>query len=276
MRQRSDEAMPDSWDFYFTRVNDKPASIFGNFGLKDEVPRESLPWLLVVTIHMKSPREDGSFTAEEGDVFWKIEDAIVPAVTERLGAELVGRITTDGRREFYFYSAEQFGFEQAVGQAMVPFGYEFDTDTREDRGWSFYFDVVYPTAWDLHTMSNRQVLKALTDRGDDLSEPRGIHHWIYFESADDREGFAKAAGKIGFLARELKSDKSGEARPWGIHAYRVDSVRPNDIDAVCYELFTLAEQHHGDYDGWETQVVKPGQKPTYDAPTGARSSAEQR
>jgi hypothetical protein len=39
---------------------------------------------------------------------------------------------------------------------------------------------------------------------------------------------------------------------------RFQSVKPAELDDAVIELFRLAKQCCGDYDGWETQVIPGG------------------
>jgi hypothetical protein len=242
--------MPERWDFYLTNINHKPASIFGNFGLAGEVPREAAPWLLQVYVQMKSPRADGLSSPEEADDLWMLEDALVPAVTQHLRAELVGRVTTDGRRDFFFYAPDHEGLDVAVSQALVPLGYQAESDARRDPGWSFYFDVLYPTPWDWHAIRNRGVLENLKKHGDELSTPRRLHHWIYFRTPDHRATFARAARQRGFGTCALEPQKKDAGFAFGLQVHRIDPVDANAVQAVCHELFTLAAEHEGDYEVW--------------------------
>ncbi|MFM8188295.1 MAG: DUF695 domain-containing protein [Pirellula sp.] len=98
--------MSDQWDFYFANVNDKLASLFLDVGIRDRVPDPSRPWLLWVWVTFQSPRDDGLSDAGESKALADIEDAITETITSSLDGVFVGRITTDGRREFYSYATE--------------------------------------------------------------------------------------------------------------------------------------------------------------------------
>jgi len=157
--------MPEQWDFYMTRIGEKPASVFGNFGLPGEAPKKDKPTLLQIYVHMKSPRDDGLSSKEEADDLWKLEDALVPVIQEQLAAELVARVTTDGRRDFFFYAPGDQLLDVTVAAALVPLDYSFDTDTRPDPDWRFYFDVIYPSEVDWNVMLNRCVAECANSNG---------------------------------------------------------------------------------------------------------------
>ena len=56
------------------------------------------------------------------------------------------------------------------------------------------------------------------------------------------------------MNRDRQSDKPNDPRPFGLHLHRVDAVTPDAIDNVCHELFVLAMEHNGEYDGWEASA----------------------
>ena len=115
-------------------------------------------------------------------------------------------------------------------------------------------EFLYPSKWQWQSIRNRYVIESLTKHGDDLSKSRRVFHWLYFSAEADWEQCAAAARAKGFSTIRLeKSDQPDEARPWGLELHRIDSVSPADIDAVGYEMVTLAQDHSGEYEGWEAQ-----------------------
>lgn len=65
-------------------------------------------------------RPDGLSSREEFEILGSIED--------------ISRITTCGRREFYYYGLKPEAFENAVEDAMEAFPqYEFDLETQADQ-----------------------------------------------------------------------------------------------------------------------------------------------
>jgi hypothetical protein len=125
--------MTDNWKPYLCNVNGKLASILVNLGLRDSVPISSKPWLLWVWVYFQSPRPDGLSDGKEAPTLYKIEDALKPRLDQACQALLSGRITTEGRREFYFYGDTKAGFRKAVADALTGFdGYKFDLGEQED------------------------------------------------------------------------------------------------------------------------------------------------
>jgi uncharacterized protein (TIGR01619 family) len=246
--------MTDNWKSYICRVNESLASIFVNLALRDEVPMLSKQWLLWVWVYFRSPRPDGLSDSREAPTLFKIEDALTAHVPRTCRALLSGRITTEGRREFYFYGETKDGFPDAVSTALAGFeGYRFDTGEQEDSLWEQYLNVLYPSPEDLERIKNRDLLEVLVDEGDVLTAAREVQHWVYFRSEQTRAAFRETAIKAGF---RILSESSVEGDlPFEISVARTQPVEQDLIDATVIELLRLAQRFEGEYDGWETPVV---------------------
>jgi len=246
--------MVETWDSYFCNVNDVLASIFLNLELRKIAPDRKKPNLLWVWIYMKSPREDGLSSKDEFDTLSAIEDQLTKVMTHRFDAVFCGRITTDGRREFYYYAPRSEQLEHAVDETLTEFkGYEFDCGSKQDTDWTQYLDVLYPSEENRQRMENRRVLDVLEQKGDTLDRPRDVWHWIYFRTDADREQFLAAVNPLEYRLQS-KTDSKDKECPKGICIVRFQSVKSHEIDDAVIELFRLAKTHRGDYDGWETQV----------------------
>ncbi len=246
--------MTDNWKPYLCNVNSKLASILVNLGLRAAVPITSKPWLLWVWVYFRSPRADGLSDGKEVPTLYKIEDALTLCVSRECRAILTGRITTDCRREFYFYGETKHGFRKAVVEALTGFeGYKFDLGDKQDPPWDQYLNVLYPSPDDLQRIANMDLLDELVKRGDVLTVPRKVQHWMSFRSEQSRALFREAATGGGYeIVGETDSD--GEF-PYGISATRTQSIEKNLIDQTVIELLRLCLTFNGDYEGWEPPVV---------------------
>jgi hypothetical protein len=247
--------MPDGWNFYLCRVNDVLASIALDLGLRKQVPDVSKPELLWIWVYFKSPRPDGLSSSSEFDSLIAIEKQITETLEQKFHAILSGRITTDGRREFYYYAGHSDEFEPAVAEALGHFpGYEFDCGTKSDPGWNQYLNVLYPSDEDRQRIENRSVLEVLEREGDPLKGPRDISHWIYFRTIGDRDAFWDAIRPLEYRL-ESQPDNPEGAFPFGLCIVRFQSVKQDAVDEAVIELFRRAKEFHGDYDGWEAEVI---------------------
>lgn len=250
--------MADTWDFYFSNVNGELASLFIDLGLAEVAPDRHRPWLLWAWVYMNLPREDGLSSAEEAPLLDDLEESLMEAVEESTGAELVGRITTSGRREFYFYGPSIEGFEDAIGRVMSDRPeYRFDTGLENDPEWNHYVRVLYPSPHDIQCIKNRRVIEVLQEHGDALDKPRTLSHWACFPSEAARQQFAAAAVGLGYrVVNQGEVEKTANGQRFGVTFERSDSVDWASINEVTIELYELADSCGGDYDGWESPVQK--------------------
>ena len=248
--------MSDHWDFYFSNVNDRPASLFVDLGIRESVPDPERPWLLWAWVYFQQPREDGLSSSEEAETLSDIEDALNESVENGVDGVLSGRITTDGRREFYYYGPSFAGFEDAVARGMQQFpAYRWEAGSQQDPEWNQYLELLYPGPHDWQCMQNRQVLEQLQRHGDSLEKARVVSHWAYFPDAASRDQFIAAIQPLGYsITSQEVLDDEDRPLPYSVGCERVDAVDWGSINQVTIELFDLANAHGGDYDGWETSV----------------------
>jgi hypothetical protein len=193
------EAQKNEWDFYFSNVNDVLSSLMVNLSAIRRTPDPAKSWLLWVWVHLLDARHDGLSSETEAPMLFKIEDRLSEALSAACGAELLGRITGDRRREFYFYAATPDGFDNAVKSAKANFaGYRVEWGKQPDPEWRQYRNVLYPAPGQLRDIQNRRVLDRLLEMGDDHAIARMVDHTIYFRPAAARAAYASKAVKLGF------------------------------------------------------------------------------
>jgi hypothetical protein len=259
--------LSDEWDFYFGRVNGAVSSIFVDLGIRLDVPMEKRPWLLWVFVPLQSPTPEGLSSNSEGAQLHEIGETLDAHISAACGAQLVGRITGAGRREFYFYGEEPGPLDEAVTHAMKTFGeYQSECGSSLEPEWDQYVNLLYPSDTNLQRMFNRRVLETLAERGDVHETPRQVDHWLEFP--DDA---ARAACRDTLVAIEFKvegefpSEEDDDELPCTLVVSRVDSVDSHTINGITLELARLAQEHGGRYDGWESPVVaapEDGDSPT--------------
>lgn len=247
------------WDFYFSNVNGALSSIMVDLGANRRAPVPGKPWLLWVWVQMRFPRDDGLSSDQEAPKLYEIEDLLTGSLSES-GGELLGRITGDHRREFYFYSSSSEGIDSATKKVRQAFPeYVFECGTHHDPDWHQYRDVLYPSYVDMQRIQNRRVVDELEKRGDDHSIPRPVDHAIYFRTPRDRNAFALAAAGAGFTVGSVSEHDIDQAdRRFFLNLVRTHTVMLEDIDRVVLQLLELAKQYNADYDGWGCEVQTAG------------------
>jgi uncharacterized protein (TIGR01619 family) len=309
------EPNEENWNFYACELDSKFTVITLGMHLAGEGPKESHPHLLMMRIPLTDP--EGLPDKEEADALNSLEDALLPELERQLDAVYVGRLTTAGRRELFFYAPSAEGWPDAVEEAFSDFPqYEPEFAEQRDPDWDFYFGFLYPEPRQVQQMLNRDVLENLAKAGDDPDKPRPVDHTIEFPTEEARSAFLKVAVERGFIETEEdqedcgdgcghdhghshhhehdashehahehghshehghaeaggeghaeaggEEDEGGEEgdeepeMPFRLTITRDETTDPENIDAVVDELFVLAEEHGGRYDGWGALVMPKG------------------
>ena len=154
---RSEFGLSSDWDSYLCRLGSDLASIYLDLGIAVQAPMGTHPFVAMLSVTMLSPAENGMSTDEEFDALIALEDHL----TERLhgdGTIYIGRITTGGRRIFYFYCGEVEAFALDAKAAMEGHAnYSYEAGNRADPDWSTYFDFLYPKPDDYRRIRNRRL-----------------------------------------------------------------------------------------------------------------------
>lgn len=246
--------MSDDWDFYLCHVEDTTASQFVDLGIHDEAPLPGLEEMAYLRLQLREPRDDGLADRGEFERLTEIEDALAAAVADDAKIAYVGRSTANGCRDFFFYCADAQATQSCLSGAMVPFsGYEFETGAHADPQWSAYFEFLYPSPREFQMILNGRVLASLEEYGDQFDIEREVCHWIFFPSSEDRSRFMGAAVERGYQVIEQDDEGEGD-RKFTLKVARTHAVDFGTINDVVLELFDLAEECNGEYDGWETPV----------------------
>jgi hypothetical protein len=245
------------WDFYQCNVNGVPASIYVDLALKAFAPDSRRSTILCVWVYLLHPNpENGLSTQLEFEALSGIEDALTDTLKNNFSASYAGRITNAGRREFYFYSTSSDGLEDKVQTALQTFPeYKFEAWSQPDPEWNQYLSLLYPNKNNLRWIMDRRVTNALERQGDPLTLPRPIEHYSYFVTDRDRAQFTISILENGFeVVREI--EPSINDSKFGL-IYK--NLQPATLDEIFQTTGFLEERSahfRGDYDGWESIVLK--------------------
>ena len=245
-----------NWDFYFTELDGSQASIYLDLGLNRIAPLKDKNYLLTVILTMNDPQENGFSSNGESEKLFKIEDKIADALIEPFNAIFAGRETCDGARIFYFYAPKNNGVKKAVKDVMKAYSdYQFEVYFEEDSKWKQYFKHLYPTNYEMHTIMNRRVVENLRSKDDNLSVPRDVDNYIFFKKEDLKKKFLKEAEKMGYRLSSERTEEKDTEYPLSVRLTKQLPVTYHDVLDFTAELYDLAEQYDGVYDGWETKVI---------------------
>jgi hypothetical protein len=249
--------LSDNWDFYFCQVDGKLASIFVDLGIRPDVPLKNYCEMAYLRLYMQRPRDDGLSSSDEFEVLGEIEDNISGALQHADHSVFIGRNTTDGFRDFVFYTVDGGKCLSVVQSVLRQFPqYRYETGSRLDAEWSAYLDFLYPSDRDRQTIENRRVIEALKSHGDAIAQVREISHWTYFPTETARAGFVLKARALGMSAAELStSDKARNT--YCARLVHADIPTAQSMNEMTLALFDAAQEHGGEYDGWESPVIRP-------------------
>lgn len=251
--------MPDAyqpdWDIYTCHIEDKPAIIGLDLGLRRFAPLSKKPYSLFISVYLKEPRADGFPNGEEFSMLGVIEDWLVQEMETSLKAHFVGRTMSDGVRDFYFYTSDIQDYDQHIANAMERFpDYKYECGVKEDKTWELYFDYLFPDTQEFQRIQNRKVLRTLKQHGDIAERERIVDHWIYFSAEAERDVFGQQVQLLGFSIEARPVDEKSP-QPYGLKLSRIDRTDEESIDTAVMMLWELAQEMSARYDGWETVIV---------------------
>jgi uncharacterized protein (TIGR01619 family) len=247
----------EKWEIYFTNINDKLGSIIVDLGLYSIAPIKEKPNLVWVTIKMNEPRENGLISRNESELLGDIEDKLVESMKSKFNSVYAGRTATDGNLDLYFYLNDTTLYDKIISKVMVGFSkYNFNCGSKEDKNWEDYFNFLYPIPEQLQSIENRHVVEQLVKSGDKLIKAREVDHWLYFKNESNRMTFLSKVKNDGFIVVNTDYDIKLGTFPYKLHIKRKDKVDLSSVDEYTIYLWRLAVECNGEYDGWETQVIK--------------------
>lgn len=247
------------WNFYDCQIDGQQASITLDMDLVEAAPLAEMPWLLTVDIALREPTAAGLATREENEQLGVLEDALVEDLELLARARLVGRLTWQGRRIFYFYAPEEHGLVDAAYGALAPtpdYAAGMECEAEHDADWENYLEVLYPDPLAETLIHNRHLVMTLYEAGDRLAIPRPLEHVVRFAEEADRRRFEEDCAAEGFEVVRRVAEGGDEDFPLELEVRREDRVELDHIDEVVRQLWELAERCGGYYLSWRAKRVR--------------------
>ena len=248
----------ENWDTYPSMVDGEQVGFFFvDLGLGDVAPVAGRANLVSLKLKIRRPNADGMPDEDEAATLNDLEDALATAMASKFDGIYAGRVTIEGVRTFFFYlGAKTAGYEKTLAAAMADFpDYAFDHLLQADPDWECYFDFLSPEPVQYQSMQNRRVVFQLAQHGDPLTAARPVEHWIYFKTESGREAYWNAVNGNGFELVEMSRQDDETEFPYALRIVREDKVDYDSVDEYALPLWSLAAEHDGSYDGWETVIV---------------------
>ena len=252
----SKNADEGNWNVYLAQYEEGVGSVTLNMDLIHTSPQALKPFIVITGITSKNCGDDGFPHDDELERLYQISDAAEEVIASKTTHVMAGTFTQKCQRLSYLYVRDTTGLRQAL-TTLYKDKYsvsQYYINIKEDREWKAYREFLYPNEVILEDMANRDVLISLLKAGDDLSKARQVDHWLYFPSDKSRKAFITFAKKQGFKIEE--TGKAEGKLSFKLRISRTDKVDPSSINALTLELKKEAKKQGGEYDGWETFVMK--------------------
>ena len=250
-------AQEENWDVYMAQYDDKPGSTVLNMSLKTKAPFRDLPFVCITGVKFSDCTSDGLPTPTAFPELYKIGDTIKSNINRLVKNMLVGSFTHQCERLDYFYVADTTGLRQML---LDIYAKQFPSfipyfNIKDDANWQAYFKFLYPGEEAFEFMQNQKVVMQVYNAGDNLTKERQVDHWLYFKTENDRDDFITYARSQHYKI-ESKERIEGSLNKFKLQISRVDNIQLANISKITLELRRQAVKRNGDYDGWETFVVK--------------------
>lgn len=260
----------ESWIAFPRDIEEQTGVIAVDLTYVDPEERGDRPWSIALRFDILEPDEDGQPSEEESERLDAIGEAIVEALNERSAGLFVAMRTHGGYRYIYTQCGEPDPAKEAIVAAMAQFSDQaWGIAVEEEPDWITYQQLC-PDEFELQWVADAQLVRYMDEQGDDVAIPRSVNHWAYFPTEIDRDAFAAAAKSQGFAAVEnVDADEcedegedhehgdscQHEGMPCGVRLTRKHAVDFDTVYPITCGLIELANQHEGQYDGWETEIV---------------------
>jgi len=250
-------AQEENWDVYLAQYEKGPGSTLLDMSLKQVAPIKNLPYVLVTGVKMIGCVRDGLPSKEEFEIFYKVSDSVKLYIDKKVINKQAGTFTYQCERLDYYYIADTAGIRDELARLYKKYfaNYEPYISIKPDDKWEAYLDFLYPGEEIQEYMKNQKVVLQLQKSGDQLTKERQVDHWLYFKSEKDRDCFILYAQQKKFKI-ENKEKRNDFKNPYSLRISRTDKVDIPSITKVTLELNKEAANCGGDYDGWETFVIK--------------------
>ena len=249
--------MQEYWEGYIKPIDGEKALVSFNAGVSDYVPDEQYLYVGFVKVKLNAAQENGLVNDEESNDVGFIEDRLEMESLRWKSGKYIGRIITQGEVNFIYYLKMDFEWSHTVEAAMKEFpDYKYEFGSRMDTEWEVYQKLLFPTIREWQIIANHHSCDKLKEQGDNLQSKRAIEHKAYFKNEQDRQSFLSLVEEQDFKIQEKMEVPFNNDTMYGIVFYRVDSPFYYNIDELSIKIIDLCEKCNGEYDGWESSLVK--------------------
>lgn len=247
----------EDWDVYLAEYEKGAGSTLINMAAKQAAPNKDLPFIVITGVTFKGCTNDGFPSKQQFNELYRIADSVKSIIINTTRFLAVGTFTYQCQRLDYYYVNDTSSIRLKLNTlyngafpSYLPY-----INIKEDKSWEGYLTFLYPNEETMEYMSNQKIVSKLQEAGDNLEKARKVDHWLYFKSDSDRNCILPYLEKAKFKV-ELKEKIKDFAYPFKLHISRTDKIDINSITEVTRKLREKVKSCNGDYNGWETIVVK--------------------
>ena len=247
----------ENWDVYMAQYEKGAGSTILDLSYKTTAPLKKYPFLLVTGVITRNCGSDGLPEKSAFEDLYKVSDKLKIVIDNNYENKFVGTFTYQCKRSDYYYLTDTINLRQKLDSFYKKEFPTFDKTIKiqADSKWDTYLTFLYPNEETLEYMSDQKVVLSLTNAGDNLTQPRKVDHWLYFNNSIDRDKFAKYIVLQNFTIEKKQFMKDSELQ-YELQISRVDKVNLESITQITRQLRNDVSKFNGNYDGWETFVIK--------------------
>lgn len=188
-----DQPLWELWDlaFYPCDIQGHPASVWLDPSIPHHVDRSKYPYFHALRVGLRSPTENGLSSSAERPQLVEIEERVIPLYEQAIEGVYVGRVTTNGHRDFYFQGTREKLSDDLRDEILARFpDYEFaGGDGIRDPSWHEYFSCIYPNDLAYQFIMLQRTFERLTTNDENVDV-------LYFYYFDDDAAFQTAREQI--------------------------------------------------------------------------------
>jgi len=170
------------------------------------------------------------------------------------GAEFVGHVLADLKYVSVWYAKLEPPDSVKVRVGLLR-SEQFKIAKAHDPQWQYYEEHLAPNAMERQSYRNQGLLHQLAKDGDVSDRAREVEFAFLFPSLEQYNGFlAEVAGR-GY-AELVPPSYTEEHGDYWCELMRHMPITEDIINAETAYLEEAAERHGGEYDGWQTPIVK--------------------
>lgn len=247
----------EKWDLYMARYENGPGTMLVNMGIKNSAPVSHLPFIVITGVTFQGCDSSGFPKKGQFPELYALSDSVKKIITRGDQSMMVGTFTYQCQRLDYYYTNDTTNIRSALNNLYNRSFAQFTPYTKigVDKNWEAYLTFIYPNEETQEYMRNNKVIMKLQMSGDQLTKARKVDHWLYFKTQADLNCMTAYVKGKNFVVEKTNKSKKTDF-PFSLQISREDKVDIGSITAVTLELSRQAHNCKGEYDGWETFVIK--------------------